>query len=132
MRYVGSRNGALSCFVSRKDMVIIMTETVIALFAMVLCAVGAVGIIRFVALKLSVSGDKNDRIYAVILRDEPDIRLQMLKSTLEWDTALKDVRVLAVDGGLDTEAAEYCRAICEKNGITYVSAEAAEILNGLL
>lgn len=113
-------------------MVIIMAETFTALLAMVLCAVGAVGIIRFAALKLSVSGNKNDRIYAVVLRDEPDIRLQMLRSTLEWDTALRDVRVLAVDGGLDTESAEYCRSICEKNGITYVSAEAAELLNGLL
>ncbi len=105
-----------------------MTETVLGLIALIFCAVGAVGIIKFAALKLSVPSNDRDRIYAVILRDHPDIRLQMLKSTLEWDTALNNAAVYAVDGGLCREDAEYCRKVCRNGRITYVSAEEAETL----
>lgn len=107
-----------------------MTETVFCVLGMVLCVCGAVGVIHWLALKLSSSNESN-RIYAVLLKNEADIQLQMLIDTLEWDTALKYAKVYAIDGGLSHEMAEYCRGICKTCRITYLDGENAEKIKGL-
>ena len=96
-----------------------MTETFFGILAMIFCVIGVVSIIRWAALKLAVN-NKAKRIYAVLLREEADIELQMLIDTGEWDSALRTAKVYAVDGGLDESMAEYCRIICENSRVTYV------------
>lgn len=103
-----------------------MTETVFGVLAMILSVVGAVSIIRWIALKLVVSDKAGGRVYAVLLREEPDIQLQMLMSTLEWDSTLNGAKIYAIDGGLDDVMSEYCSAVCSGSRITYVSAAEAE------
>lgn len=93
--------------------------------AMVLCVIGAVSIIRGIALRLSVNKNA-DRIYAVVLKNESDIQLQMLVESVEWDWTLKNTKVLAVDGGLDEAMANYCRAVCKNSGIKFIEHNEAE------
>ena len=92
---------------------------------MVLCVIGAVSIIRGLALRLSV--DKNaGMIYAVLLKKEPDIQLQMLIESVDWDWTLKNAKILAVDGGLTNEMADYCREVCKNSGIKFIEHNEAE------
>lgn len=95
--------------------------------AMVLCVIGAVSIIRSIALRLSVNMNA-DRVYAVVLKDESDIQLQMLLESVEWDWTLKNTKVLAVDGGMDKESADYCRAVCKNSGLKFIEHNQAEEL----
>ena len=112
--------------------VIFMAETVLSIVAMVLCVAGAVSIIKWTALKVAASDTKSKCIYAVLLDgNAPDIRLQMAFQTVQWENALSDVKVYAVDGGLDGEMAEYCRELCERNAAVFVSGASAEVLKGL-
>lgn len=108
-----------------------MTEAVLGILAMMLCVVGAIGIIRWAALKIAAGSNAGRRVYAVMLQDEPDIQLQMLIDTIEWDNTLKSAKIYAVDGGLDEETSEYCKAVCNNSRITYISAHEAEALRGL-
>ncbi len=102
-----------------------MTEAILGTLAMVLCVIGAVSIIRGIALRLSV--DKNaSRIYAVVLGKEPDIQLQMLMESVEWDWALKHAKILAIDGGLNDEKVDYCRTVCKNSGIKFIEHNEAE------
>ena len=79
-----------------------MAETILSIVAMVLCVAGAVSIIKWTALKVAASDTKGKCIYAVLLDgNAPDIRLQMVFQTVQWENALSNVRVFAVDGGLD-------------------------------
>ena len=93
--------------------------------AMILCVIGAVSIIRGVALRICVNKNA-DRIYAVVLRDEPDIQLQMLLESVEWDWTLKNTKILAVDGGLDEKMANYCRAVCKNSEAKFIEHNEAE------
>ncbi len=87
----------------------------------ILCVSGAVGIIRWIALKIASAGNDGKRIYAVLLDGEQaDIRLQMMIEALEWDIVLNGVKAYAIDGGLSTEMAEYCKLIAEKHRIKYI------------
>lgn len=96
-----------------------MTETLFGVLAIILCIIGSVAIIKWSALRLASSGCKN-RIYAVLLKEQPDIEVQMLIDTVEWDDALKDARVYAVDGGLDDEMVYYCESVLRGSKIKFV------------
>ncbi len=96
-----------------------MTETFFGVLAMILCVIGSVAIIRWFVLRLAVSGCKN-RVYAVILKNQPDIELQMLIETIQWDDTLKDAKVYAVDGGMTDEMSKYCRAVCKGSNVKFV------------
>ena len=101
-----------------------MVEAVMCILTAILCVSGAVGIIRWVALKIANSGDDGKRIYAVLLDGEQaDIRLQMMIETLEWDVVLNNVKAYAIDGGLSSEMADYCKIIAEKHRIKYIKAD---------
>lgn len=101
-----------------------MVEAVVGILTAILCVSGAVGIIRWAALKIANSGDDGRRIYAVLLDGEhADIRLQMMIETLEWDTVLNGVKAYAVDGGLSPDMANYCKIIAEKHRIKFVKAD---------
>ena len=96
-----------------------MTETLFGVLAIILCIIGSVSIIKWCALRLASSGCKN-RIYAVLLKEQPDIEVQMLIDTIEWDDTLKDAIVYAVDGGLDDEMAYYCESVLKSSRIKFV------------
>ena len=106
-----------------------MTETFFGILAIILCIIGSVSIIKWSALRLASSGCKN-RIYAVLLKEQPDIEVQMLIDTVEWDDGLKDARVYAVDGGLNEEMAYYCESLLKGSRIKFVPFnEAKEFIN---
>ena len=106
-----------------------MTETFFGILAIILCIIGCVSIIKWFALRLASSGCKN-RIYAVLLKEQPDIEVQMLIDTVEWDNALKDATVYAVDGGLDDEMAYYCESVLKNSKIKFVPFDKArEFIN---
>ncbi len=102
-----------------------MTETFFGILAMVLCVIGAVAVIKGIALRLAASGCKN-RIYAVLLKAQPDIELQMLIDTAEWDETLRDAKLYAVDGGISDEMADYCKAVCEGSRVKFIPFETAQ------
>ena len=101
-----------------------MIEAIMGILTAILCVSGAVGIIRWIALKIANLGDDGKRIYAVLLDGEQaDIRLQMMVQTLEWDIVLNNSRAYVIDGGLSSEMAEYCKIIAEKHRIKYIKAD---------
>ncbi len=101
-----------------------MLETIIGIFIAVLCVAGAASIIKWVAIRISSKGMEDKRIYAVILDgDEADIQLQMALETAEWDLALQDVRLYAVDCGIKAELREYCRSICKNSRFDFIDKE---------
>lgn len=102
-----------------------MTETLFGILAIILCIIGSVSIIKWCALRLASSGCKN-RIYAVLLKEQPDIEVQMLIDTVEWDDALKDAQIFAVDGGLDDEMVYYCESVLGESRIKFVPFNEAE------
>ena len=109
-----------------------MIDTVLGIVAAVLCVWGAVSFIRWVALSIASSKEENCRVFAVLLTGkEADISLQMAIETLEWDGALKNTRAYAVDGGLDPQMADYCRALCKNSRLTFVENHDAAVLKDL-
>ena len=108
-----------------------MAEAILGILIMILSVSGAVGIIRWLAIKLSVPSKSGGRVYAVLLSDEPDIQLQMLMSMLEWDSTLNGAKVYAVDGGLSAEMSEYCEALCGNSRVTFVPSGKAQQFKAL-
>ena len=104
-----------------------MTETIFGILAIVLCVIGAASVIKWAALNLAASGCKN-RIYAVLLKSQPDIELQMLLDTVEWDDTLKNAKIYAIDGGIPDDMADYCKAVCEGSRVKFVPYNEAESL----
>lgn len=106
-----------------------MAEVVLGIIAMLFCVAGAVSIIKWLALSLSLPQNNSDRVYAVILKgDDADIKLQMALETLEWDSGLKRVKAYAIDGGLDEVMREYCRELCKDSRIEFLEAEESKAL----
>ncbi len=101
-----------------------MAETFLCIFGMVLCVCGAVGIIHWTALKLSTGGETK-RVYAILLKNEADIQLQMLIDTLQWDSSFRYAKIYAVDGGLSDEMAEYCQSVCKSHRIIFLGKDKA-------
>lgn len=93
--------------------------------AMFLCVIGAVSIIRGIALRLSIDNNQG-RIYGVVLNKEPDIQLQMLVETIGWDRTFKSAKVFAIDGGIPAEMVEHCRNVCKNNGIEFLEQNETE------
>lgn len=107
-----------------------MSETIVGLFIAVLCVVGAVSIIKWIALRIAIPSDTDSRIYAVLLRDKnADIELQMAIETLEWDNTLLHATAYAVNCGLDSVTDGICETICKNSRFIYLTSQQfAEII----
>lgn len=118
-------------FAVKRQNGVVMLDTIIGLFAAFLCIAGAVGIIKWCALRVASPKRNKSRIYAVMLKgDCADIELQMAIETLDWDSALQNVRAFAVDCGLNEDKMNICKFICSGSRFELVTpAELANILD---
>ena len=102
--------------------VIIMLQTIAGMFIAFFCVLGAVSIIRYIALRITAPCSDDSRVYAVMLKGaDADMDLQMAMETLDWDNALLNARAYAVDCGLEKDIALICKEKCENSRFRYVS-----------
>jgi hypothetical protein len=106
-----------------------MLETVIGILAAFLCVIGAAAIIRWCAIKISAPTSCGNRLYAVMLKgDCAEIELHMALETLDWDSALGNVRAYAIDCGLSESVRDNCKNICKNTRIRLITPKELEQL----
>lgn len=101
-----------------------MFDILAGIIIAVLSIIGAVSIIKWLILKLSLPYGSDNRHYAIFLSDEnADIELQMALETLEWDSILCNTTAYAVNCGLSDAKDKECKRLCGNSKFIYLTAD---------